>query len=87
VRYGLPRPKATFYIISSQIISEALDLPLFRKEITGKPERIEMPYVIDPKDEVEDLYALLKTVKEKYPDVKGATAYSYVFASRHRHDI
>uniref|UniRef100_A0A915E2Z6 Diphthine--ammonia ligase n=1 Tax=Ditylenchus dipsaci TaxID=166011 RepID=A0A915E2Z6_9BILA len=56
-----------------KMIAEAINLPLFRQEISGKPKSIEMPYVFDESDEVEDLYTLLKTIQEKFPDVRGVS--------------
>lgn len=46
-------------------------LPLFRKEIRGKPLSTTMIYSYDEKDEVEDLYCLLRTVKQHHPDLEG----------------
>lgn len=58
-----------------QYYSEALELPLFRRPIKGLPLNIELDYVenkIDEKtsetnqtDEVEDLFEILKEVKDK----------------------
>jgi len=59
-------------------IAQCLDTPLFRREITGKPVILDLEYKgtsEDKKDdEVEDLYLLLKEVKEKFPDVKGVSS-------------
>lgn len=47
------------------IIAEAMQKPLYRRAIKGKPKVVELEYGqnIDQEDEVEDLYELLKTVK------------------------
>ncbi|XP_074598331.1 diphthine--ammonia ligase [Brevipalpus obovatus] len=46
--------------------SKAMDLPLFRHPITGKPLVQEMNYEhSEENDEVEDLYRALKTIQEK----------------------
>lgn len=59
-----------------ELVAECLDKPLYRRPITGTPVRLEMEY--DGKnsegDEVEDLYLLLKEIKEKYPDVVGVSS-------------
>ncbi|XP_014681942.1 PREDICTED: diphthine--ammonia ligase-like isoform X2 [Priapulus caudatus] len=44
--------------------ADAMGLPLYRRIIEGSSVAIEKDYHENPKDEVEDLYALLKYVKE-----------------------
>ncbi|KAL4237770.1 diphthine--ammonia ligase [Mactra antiquata] len=47
------------------LYAEALDLPLYRREITGTSLSTDKYYMPTCKDEVEDLYELLKEVKTK----------------------
>ena len=50
-----------------QAISDAIGVPLFRRGITGSPINVDLKYdECTPKDEVEDLYVLLKEIQEKY---------------------
>lgn len=52
--------------------ADAIDLPLFQREIQGHPKSVESnEYVRDEEDEVEDLYYLLKSVKQWDPEVRG----------------
>jgi len=57
-------------------IAECIGKPLYRCPIIGTPKRLEMEY--DGKDcegdEVEDLFQLLKVVKENHPDVIGVSS-------------
>ena len=59
-----------------ELVAECLDKPLYRAPITGTPKKLDMEY--DGKncegDEVEDLFELLKLVKEKHPDVTGVSS-------------
>lgn len=55
-------------------IAEALELPLIRKEITGKAVNVDLEYIPTKEDEVENLYELLKDVKEQYPDVQAVSS-------------
>ena len=55
-------------------IAEAMELPLMRRPITGKPLTLDLGYEPTKEDEVEDLYLLLKDVKEKYPNIKGVSS-------------
>lgn len=50
-----------------------MSLPLFRKEIRGRPLNVSKTYEIEEKDEVEDLFFLLKTIKSQYPDIEGSS--------------
>jgi diphthine-ammonia ligase len=50
-------------------IAEAMELPLFRREITGTAVEQGMSYGETSGDEVEDLMALLSQVLEKMPEV------------------
>ncbi|CAJ0594085.1 unnamed protein product [Cylicocyclus nassatus] len=56
------------------IIAKAMDLPLYRREITGKPINQDFDYNTTTGDEVEDLYELLKSVKEHHPSIQGVSA-------------
>ncbi|XP_010765865.1 diphthine--ammonia ligase isoform X3 [Notothenia coriiceps] len=47
------------------LYSEAMDLPLYRRTIQGSSLDISRNYSVTEGDEVEDLYELLKLVKEK----------------------
>ncbi|VDL78935.1 unnamed protein product [Nippostrongylus brasiliensis] len=57
-----------------EMIAETMGLPLYRREITGAPLNQDFNYSITSGDEVEDLYELLKEVKEHHPTVKGVSA-------------
>ena len=48
-----------------------MELPLYRREISGKPKCIGEEYIQDEQDEVEDLYKLLKQVKQDEPGIQG----------------
>ena len=50
-------------------IAEAMELPLFRREITGTAVEQRLRYGATPGDEVEDLYELLSQVKAQMPEV------------------
>mmetsp|Transcript_5782 Transcript_5782/g.6947 ORF Transcript_5782/g.6947 Transcript_5782/m.6947 type:complete len:646 (-) Transcript_5782:2245-4182(-) len=52
---------------------ECLDVPLYRQEINGSSKNQRLEYIKTEEDEIEDLYVLLKTVKEKHPDVEGVS--------------
>jgi diphthine-ammonia ligase len=63
-----------FQTVGHEIIqsySELLNLPLFRREITGGSIELERNYIKNSNDEVEDLYELLKTVKDKYSELEA----------------
>jgi len=59
-----------------ELIAQALDKPLFRRPIQGKPkdQSLEYSQPTDPQDEVEDLYLLLQDVLAKHPDIKGLSS-------------
>lgn len=48
-----------------ELIGQAMDKPLYRRPISGKPKILDLEYGdnIDTEDEVEDMYELLKEVK------------------------
>ncbi|VDK46614.1 unnamed protein product [Anisakis simplex] len=56
-----------------QLYSEACELPLYRREIKGKPMNVDADYKPTDDDEVEDLYELLADVRLKHPDVEGVS--------------
>ncbi|KAJ3330203.1 ATP binding domain 4 [Blyttiomyces sp. JEL0837] len=53
--------------------SACMDLPLFRREISGSSVAIAADYVVTSNDEVEDLLALLSDVKAAIPDVQAVS--------------
>ncbi|ORX63156.1 hypothetical protein DM01DRAFT_1298162 [Hesseltinella vesiculosa] len=53
--------------------AECMDLPLYRRDIIGAPLQMEAVYDTTENDETEDLYQLLKEIKEKHPDAKGVS--------------
>ncbi|VDP10620.1 unnamed protein product [Heligmosomoides polygyrus] len=56
-----------------EMIAESMGLPLYRKEIKGTPINQAFDYSTTKGDEVEDLYELLKDVKEHHPSVQGVS--------------
>ncbi|KAJ2795285.1 hypothetical protein H4R20_005935, partial [Coemansia guatemalensis] len=61
-------------------IAECMELPFFHREIRGTAVTQELGYTVTKDDETEDLYALLKEVKEHHPDV-GAVSVGAIFSS------
>ncbi|TRY52046.1 Diphthamide synthase [Cryptosporidium tyzzeri] len=55
------------------LISKCMEVPLIRKSISGKAINQEMNYITTQGDEVEDLFELLKNVKERFPDIQGVS--------------
>ncbi|WAR18279.1 DPH6-like protein [Mya arenaria] len=53
------------------LYAEAMGLPLYRREIEGSSQATGRDYQPTHDDEVEDLYELLKTVKQAEQDVEG----------------
>jgi len=53
------------------MVAEAIGLPLYRRVISGRPTNTALTYVESEGDEVEDLYHLLREIKEKHPEVQG----------------
>lgn len=49
------------------LYAEAMELPLFQQDIEGKPVNTEFEYKPTDGDEVEDLYILLKRIREQVP--------------------
>ncbi|CDK25283.1 unnamed protein product [Kuraishia capsulata CBS 1993] len=49
-------------------------LPLYRREISGLSENVQLEYSRTANDETEDLLELLKEVKENHPDVEGVSS-------------
>jgi diphthine-ammonia ligase len=54
--------------------SECMQLPLYRHPISRKPTNIEYEYVPTADDEVEDLFELIKQVKEKHPELEAVSS-------------
>ncbi|CAD8084827.1 unnamed protein product [Paramecium sonneborni] len=61
-----------------EAISQALDKPLLKKEIQGKPKITNLAYQCNDEekegDEVEDLFLILKEAITLYPDIKGVSS-------------
>ncbi|CAI5438809.1 unnamed protein product [Caenorhabditis angaria] len=57
-----------------ELYGKAMDIPLYRKEISGKPKNQNYDYEKTDGDEVEDLYELLVEVKKQHPNLKGVSA-------------
>lgn len=53
--------------------SECVEVPLYRQEINGSSKNQLLEYSITEDDEIEDLYQLLKKVKESHPDIEGVS--------------
>lgn len=65
-----------FQTVGHHVISlyaECLDVPLFKRPITGASVELDADYVKNHNDEVEDLYELLLKVKTDIPDVEGVS--------------
>ncbi|KAM7300134.1 diphthine--ammonia ligase [Ixodes scapularis] len=58
--------------------AEAMGLPLFQDDITGKPHNQDREYAVTEGDEVEDLFRLMSTAKDKvdYEAVSVGAIYS-----------
>lgn len=54
--------------------ADCMDLPLYRRAIDGTPKNLGYEYEPTAEDEVEDLYELIKLVKEKHPDLEGVSS-------------
>lgn len=54
--------------------SQCLELPLYRRGISGKPVNLEYEYKETETDEVENLYQLLIEVKRHHPDALGVSS-------------
>ncbi|KAF9439359.1 ATP binding domain 4 [Entomortierella beljakovae] len=55
------------------LYEECLDLPLYRREINGRPIEQGSDYVTTSMDETEDLFELLQTVKAAHPDLEAVS--------------
>ncbi|KAH8585222.1 ATpase [Cryptosporidium sp. chipmunk genotype I] len=55
------------------LISECMEIPLVSRTISGKAINQEINYKTTQGDEVEDLFELLKSVKESFPDIQGVS--------------
>lgn len=56
------------------MIAEAMELPLYRRPFTGRSVVREMQYKPTQEDEVEDLFALLQSVKQSHPDIQAVAS-------------
>ncbi|KAJ1922292.1 hypothetical protein H4219_000154 [Mycoemilia scoparia] len=54
-------------------IAESMELPLYKQAINGEALSQELVYSETANDETEDLYILLKRVKDAHPDVRGVS--------------
>lgn len=52
---------------------ECLMVPLYRHILTRGSTYVQLEYEPTPNDEIEDLYELLKEVKEAHPDIEGVS--------------
>ena len=55
------------------LYSQAMDVPLFQQTISGTSIQVSSTYTKTTNDEVEDLYTLLKKVRDVLPDVQGVS--------------
>lgn len=55
-------------------IAECLDVPYIEDYITGKPINVDLNYIKTDNDEVEDLYRLILTAKQKYPEINAVSS-------------
>lgn len=53
--------------------SECMAVPLYRQPINGSSSNQDLEYSQTDDDEIEDLFKLLKDVKENHPDVEGVS--------------
>lgn len=53
--------------------ADALELPLYRQSISGKAIEQNLTYDLTEEDEVENLFLLLKLVKEKHPEIDAVS--------------
>ena len=56
-----------------QLVADAMELPLIRRDIVGGSVAVGMEYATTAGDEVEDLHLLLQDVQAAYPDVQGVS--------------
>ncbi|KAF9954290.1 ATP binding domain 4 [Modicella reniformis] len=61
------------------LYKDCLDVPLYRREISGKPIEQGSDYVVTAQDETEDLYELLKGAKEAHPELQGLVTLAYLW--------
>ena len=57
-----------------EIISKAIDIPLYQIETQGIAKVKDLFYVQTENDEIEDLYQILKMVKNKHPSIRGVSS-------------
>jgi len=56
-----------------EAIARVMQLPLYRRGIQGKSIETEMEYKENKDDEIEDLYILLKLIKETHPELTAVS--------------
>ena len=56
-----------------ELVAQALELPLYRRDIAGRAVDQTSSYTPSPDDEVEDLHALLAAVLSHHPDVTAVS--------------
>ena len=59
---------------STLLIAQCLEKPIIQRTINRKAVNIELDYQPTEDDEVEDLFLLLKEVKEKFPEVEAVSS-------------
>lgn len=57
-----------------EAFASCMELPLYRRIISGSPVLQTMAYTQTDSDEVEDLYELLKEIKQKHPNIKAVSS-------------
>lgn len=60
-------------------MAAAMNLPLYRKEITGTPKNTGSDYKYEAGDEVEDLFYLLSSIKLQNPDIEGRSSFNLLW--------
>lgn len=56
-----------------QFYEECVGVPMYRGDITGTSKNQQLDYRRTEQDEIEDLFLLLKTVKDKHPEVDAVS--------------
>ncbi len=54
--------------------ADCMSLPLYRRAIRGTPKNLGYDYEPTEEDEVEDLFELIREIKEQHPDIKGVSS-------------
>lgn len=66
--------------------SECMGLSLYRRVINGQPKNLNYDYVPTDSDEVEDLYELIRQVKEAHPDLEAVSS-GAIFSSYQKNRV